>query len=163
MGTPVDQLQAIRRIRDYAVALSLAPHPLNREDAEGFISTRQVTERCANDAAHAEQKRQLKAREADLSREILVLEVASGGAEPDNRLDELRLQRAKVIAEMNSLRAAGFSLRDDYEAKLAESELQRLDVEEREAVERVTNARLALQKSRIDNWRDAGSIREKQR
>ncbi len=163
MGTPVDQLQAIRRIRDYAVALSLAPDPLNREDAELLISARQATERSANDAGQAEHKRLLEARVADLSREILALEVTNGGAEPDSRIEELRLQRAKVVAEMNLLRAEVLSLRDEYEAKLAESELQKLDVEEKEAAERATNARLALQKSRIANWRDAEATREKQR
>ncbi|HEX3069027.1 MAG TPA: hypothetical protein VHX14_10665 [Thermoanaerobaculia bacterium] len=163
MGTPVDQLQAIRRIRDYAVALSLAPEPLDREEAERLIATRQATERSANSAAQTEQKRLLTARVADLSREISVLEATTGGPEPDGRIEELRQQRVRVAAEMNSLHATVRRRREEYEAQLVEEELRQLDIQEKEAVQRVTSPRLALQQSRIDNWHSSGATREKQR
>jgi hypothetical protein len=163
MGTPIEDLQAIRRIRDYAVALSLAPNPVGREEAERLIAMRQTTERSANSAAQAEQKRMLEARVAELSREIAALEAISGGAEPDNRLEELRRDRVKLTAEMTALQATTRSRREEYEARLVEEELKRLDREENEEVQRATSAHLALQQSRIDSWRDAGPIREKQR
>jgi hypothetical protein len=158
MGRPIEELQAIRRIRDYAVALSLAPNPVGREEAERLIAMRQTTERTANSAAQAEQKRVLEARVADLSREIAALEAISGGAEPDNRLEELRRDRLKLTAEITALQATIRSRREEYEARLVEEELKRLDREENEEVqveaapeETASRSKLRLQLAGIDD------------
>lgn len=163
MEIPADQFQTARRIRDYAVALSLAPTPPNRAEVESHIAVRHALERKAHDHASAEAKRVLAQRLDELEREIAALEAATGGAEPDTRLVALRSERDALLMEMSRIQTTIRRKRDEYEEKAAEDELRRLDAEETETLQRIVAERLARHEAQVSAWRNAAASREVRR
>ncbi|HKR98777.1 MAG TPA: hypothetical protein VJU79_04605, partial [Candidatus Dormibacteraeota bacterium] len=130
-----EQLQAIRRIRDYAVALSLAPTPPPIKEAEQLIVARQQAELAAESRTQAEGKRLLQNRLTALAEEIASLAAKS---EPDERLVE-------------------------HEERLVDTELKTLDAEEKEATERVSSARLSRHEARVRGWHEGVTSRDRRR
>ncbi len=163
MGTPIEQLQAVRRMRDYAVALSLAPTPPGREEVEILISTRQAAERTATDRTQAEAKKVLAQRVVELEGEINSLEASTGGAQPDTFLVELRAERHTLVVETNTVQNTIRNKRGEYEEKLTDDELSALDAEEKEALERIAAERLARHDAMVTSWRDGTADREHRR
>jgi hypothetical protein len=163
MGTPIEQLHAIRRIRDYAVALSLAPTPISAENAEQAIVQRQVAERESWKHGAAAAKDALARQLERLDAEIAELETSSGGPRLHEQLAALRCRRqdlvAKIAAEHDQIRR----LRQEYEDQLVAGEMQRLDDEERELSDRASRTRVARHQARVEAWRQAGSYRDAQR
>lgn len=163
MGTPIEQLQAIRRIRDYAVTLSLSPQPMSPDEAERLISMRQVAEREACNRSSIEAKHALGRRRERLEEEIGRLEALSGGSAPDEALSVTRLQRDRLVAELANVHNDIRRLRNEYEDNLSTEELRRLDDEEKEMLGRASRERLARYESQLAAWRDSEAGRADER
>ena len=153
MGTPIEQLQAIRRIRDYAVALSLAPDPLPTSKAEQAIVERQAAERESLKHASVAAKEVLTRRVERLESDGAELESSVGGSEPHDTLADLRQRRETVVAELAVVHDQIRRLRHEHEDKLADEELRRLDDEESQLLDRVSRDRLTRHQLRLEAWR----------